>query len=89
LRALSPDLRPEGFFLCWTRKEAYLKARGQGLQVPLDSFSVSLTPGEPEVLESTDSSRWSLRSFEPAPRYVAAVVGEGNGWRLRHWERKP
>ena len=89
LRALSPDLRPEGFFLCWTRKEAYLKARGEGLQVPLDSFSVSLTPGEPEVLESADSSRWSLRSFEPAPRYVAAVVGEGKGWRLRHWERKP
>ena len=89
LRALPPELRPEGFFLCWTRKEAYVKARGEGLQIPLDSFSVSLTPGEPEVLESADSSRWSLRSFEPAPRYVAAVVGEGQGWRLRHWERKP
>jgi 4'-phosphopantetheinyl transferase len=89
LRALPPELRPEGFFLCWTRKEAYVKARGEGLQIPLDSFSVSLAPGQRELLESADSSRWSLCSFEPAPRYVAAVVGEGKGWILRHWERKP
>jgi 4'-phosphopantetheinyl transferase len=88
LRALPSELRPEGFFLCWTRKEAYVKARGEGLQIPLESFSVSLTPGQPEVLESADSSRWSLRSFQPAPRYVAAVVGEGKAWTLRHWERK-
>jgi hypothetical protein len=66
-----------------------LESPGAGLQVPLDSFSVSLTPGEPEVLESADNSRWSLHSFEPAPRYVAAVVGKDKGWRLRHCERRP
>src|SRR5579863_2546846 len=77
LRSLPPILQDEGFFLCWTRKEAYIKARGEGLQVPLKSFRVSLTPGKPELLQAADSSRWSLRSLSPAPRYVGAVVGEG------------
>ena len=47
---LPPESRAQAFFLCWTRKEAYVKARGAGLQVSLASFSVSLTPGEPESI---------------------------------------
>ncbi len=86
LRRLPPALQDEGFFLCWTRKEAYIKARSEGLQVPLKSFHVSLTPGKPELLQATDSSRWSLRSLRPDPRYVGAVVGEGKDWHLRGWE---
>jgi 4'-phosphopantetheinyl transferase len=89
LRALPSELRAEGFFLCWTRKEAYVKARGAGLQIPLGSFNVSLTPGQPEKLESSDSSRWSLYSLQPAPRYVGAVVGEGKNWHLLNWEWSP
>jgi 4'-phosphopantetheinyl transferase len=95
LRGLPPALQDEGFFLCWTRKEAYIKARGEGLHVPLQSFSVSLTPGEPEQLQAADSSRWSLRSVRPDPRYAGAVVAEGNGnsedkdWQLRGWEWRP
>jgi 4'-phosphopantetheinyl transferase len=85
LRALPPALRSEGFFLCWTRKEAYVKARGLGLQESLDSFSVSLTPGQPEILQSVDSHRWSLRSLEPAPNFVAAIVEEGRDWQSRYW----
>lgn len=77
LIALPAELRPEGFSLCWTRKEAYVKARGLGLQIPLDSFSVSLTPNQPELLQSEDSQRWRLRSFKPAPDFVAAIVHEG------------
>lgn len=86
LRALPGGLRAEGFFACWTRKEAYVKARGDGFQIPLDSFDVSLTPGRPAELHSLDKARWSSRSFEPAPRFVAAVVGEGGGWLLRYFE---
>ncbi|MFZ0912892.1 MAG: 4'-phosphopantetheinyl transferase superfamily protein [Candidatus Korobacteraceae bacterium] len=86
LRALSVELRAEGFFNCWTRKEAYVKARGDGLQIQLDSFDVSLTPGYPNALNSSDCLRWSLCSFQPAPQFVAAVVAEGRGWRLRHLE---
>lgn len=75
--ALPIALRPKAFFFCWTRKEAYIKAKGAGLQIPIDSFSVSLTPGQPERLQSVDSSRWSLRSFEPAKGFVASVVMQG------------
>jgi len=89
LRSLPSSQRDEGFFLCWTRKEAYIKARSEGLHVPLESFHVSLTPGEPAILQAADSSRWSLRSLRPAPRYAAALVGEGKQWQLQGWDWKP
>jgi 4'-phosphopantetheinyl transferase len=88
LRALPSSSRTEGFFLCWTLKEAYVKARGGGLNIPLDSFHVSFTPGQPERLRSEDSSRWSICSFRPDPGYVGACVAEGAGWRPRHWDWK-
>jgi 4'-phosphopantetheinyl transferase len=88
LRALPQDQRAEGFFNCWTRKEAYVKARGEGLQIPLRDFDVSLAPGKTPTLESVDSSRWCLRSFEPAPGYVAAVVAEGKDSKLLYWDWK-
>jgi 4'-phosphopantetheinyl transferase len=89
LHSLPPDSRVDGFFLCWTRKEAYLKARGAGMAIPLDSFDVSLTPGKPVELRSSDSGRWSCRSLRPASGYVGAVVGEGQGWGLRLWNWRP
>jgi 4'-phosphopantetheinyl transferase len=85
LRALPPSLRAEGFYLCWTRKEAYIKAIGEGLHIPLESFNVSLTPGRPERLESTDSNRWTMRSLYPDPLYAGALVAEGQDLRLRQW----
>ena len=81
LRALSADKRTEGFFNCWTRKEAYIKARGVGASFPLRSFDVSLAPDEPAALLN-GCDGWSVQSFEPAPRYQAAIVAEGTGWRL-------
>jgi 4'-phosphopantetheinyl transferase len=89
LRSLPAAVQDEGFFLCWTRKEGYIKARGEGLQIPLKSFHVSLTPGKPARLQAADGSRWSLRSLRPGGRYVGAVVGEGRGWKLRGWEWRP
>ena len=86
LEALSRDLRPEGFFLCWARKEAYVKARGEGLKVPLESFSVSLTPGNPAVLQSSDKQRWSLYSLDPTAGFVGALAAEGRGHRLQFWD---
>ncbi|HEY3043359.1 MAG TPA: 4'-phosphopantetheinyl transferase superfamily protein [Vicinamibacterales bacterium] len=77
LQTLPPEQRNEAVFLCWTRKEAYVKARGSALGIPLDSFHVSLTPGKPERLVSDDSGRWLLRSFFPGEGYVGAVVVEG------------
>jgi 4'-phosphopantetheinyl transferase len=86
LRALPPEQMAEGFFLCWTRKEAYVKAHGAGLHIPLDSFDVTLTPGEPERLRSTDSERWSLRSFKPASEFAGAMVVEGRSWQASYFE---
>lgn len=89
LKALPPPHFYEGFFLCWTRKEAYVKARGEGMQIPLDSFRVSLMPGQPERLESIDSLRWSLHSMTPDPRYVGALVAERAGLkeaRICRWD---
>ena len=89
LRSLPQALRAEGFYNCWTRKEAYVKARGEGLQIPLHGFDVSLTPGEPDELQSPDRSHWALRSFKPAPGFVAAVVAAGKEWKLCKWEWLP
>jgi 4'-phosphopantetheinyl transferase len=91
LRALPIDLRTYAFFLCWTRKEAYIKARGEGLSLPLDQFDVSLIPGEPAALLNTqrdlyEVSRWSLQELTPAPGYAAALAVEGHGWHLACWQ---
>jgi 4'-phosphopantetheinyl transferase len=77
LQALPNRLRRLGFFLCWTRKEAYVKAKALGLQIPLDRFSVSLTPGQPAEIRGAEAGGWTILSFEPEPGYVAAVVSEG------------
>jgi 4'-phosphopantetheinyl transferase len=92
LSGLPAELRTEGFFLCWTRKEAYIKARGNGLQIPLDSFDVSLSPGRPATLCSVDEPRWGIESFIPSlasePNYAAAVVAEGKDWTARYFAWK-
>jgi 4'-phosphopantetheinyl transferase len=77
LRTLPPEARVEGFFNCWTRKEAYLKATGMGLQIPLDSFSVSLLPEKPAQFLGGVESGWNMAAYHPAEGYVAAVVYDG------------
>jgi 4'-phosphopantetheinyl transferase len=88
LRALRTDEQPEAFFNCWTRKEAYLKARSDGLSFPLDEFSVSLIPGEPAALlnfasEPDEMGRWSLIHLSPGLGYVGALAVAGHGLQLR------
>jgi len=83
-RTLNPHDKPLGFFNCWTRKEAFVKALGDGLSVPLDRFDVTLAPGEPaKVLrvENTpgDDSGWHLDSLCPAAGYVAAIASQDRG----------
>ncbi len=64
-------LYPQAFLSCWTKKEAYVKARGEGLaHAPRDLDEIG---------------RWSLYTLQPAPGYIGALVVEGRGRRLRQW----
>jgi 4'-phosphopantetheinyl transferase len=79
LAALHPRDRVEGFFNAWTRKEAVVKALGGGLSIPLDSFEVSLRPGEPPAIlrwdiPGTAGNGWRLHHLEPAKGYVGALA---------------
>jgi len=90
LNALPMAIRPQAFFLCWTRKEAFIKAHGEGLSLPLDHFDVSLTPGEPARLEATRAGleapdQWSMYNLEPAPDYLAALAVRGQGCEVHCW----
>lgn len=91
LRVVPEDLRTKAFYNCWTRKEAYIKARGEGLSFPLDRFVVSLIPGEEASLLDVSNSpkeilRWSLRELNLEEDYVAAIAVEGNDWDLKCWK---
>ena len=91
LRSLRPDLQSEAFFTCWTRKEAYVKARGVGITAGLDQFDVSLAPDEPAaILANRDASEahrpWSLYHLAPCPGYVGAVAAEGERHLLSYWQ---
>jgi 4'-phosphopantetheinyl transferase len=82
------------FFVCWTRKEAYLKARGDGLQLPLNRFEVDFRPGEePRLTANLDDprelTRWSLRELDVGQDYKAALAAEGSNWRLKCWDWSP
>jgi 4'-phosphopantetheinyl transferase len=88
LRAIPECRRVEAFLTYWTGKEAYVKARGRGLAIPLDSFDVSPILEEKTALVSVhqilpDASAWSLRRLHPAPGYLGAVAGEGRDWDVR------
>jgi len=78
LRALPKAHQSTAFFKCWTRKEAYVKARGEGFSIPLESFNVS---SDRVATEADCRSMWSVLSFEPLPGYMAAVAAEGWDWR--------
>jgi len=88
LTELPRELRKQGFFDCWTRKEAYIKARGEGLSIPLDEFDVSLQPGEVAALlrnhkDPGEVARWSMQSVAVPAGYVGALVASGRGWKVR------
>ncbi|HLJ27351.1 MAG TPA: 4'-phosphopantetheinyl transferase superfamily protein [Candidatus Angelobacter sp.] len=93
LRAVSPDQRAEAFFSCWTRKEAYIKAVGEGLSIPLDSFDVAFGADVPAALLEVRNApegqpQWSMYDLAVPPEFRAALVVEGEGHRLRHFQWK-
>jgi 4'-phosphopantetheinyl transferase len=85
LARVDDSARAEAFFNGWTRKEAYIKARGDGLQ-RLTDFDVTLVPHEPVELRRMDGepdepARWSLSALTPVAGFAAALCVERAEWR--------
>ena len=79
------------FYHCWTRKEAYIKARGLGLSLGLSTFSVPLDSDLNAYFsidghEDVEAWRWRLRQLDPGEGYAATVVTEGTDWSLELWQ---
>jgi len=90
LAAVPPQDRVDAFFSCWTRKEAYIKATGDGLSLPLTQFDVSIAAGESSALLTTrpdpsEAKRWCIQQVPGGPGYVAALCVRGRDWKLNSW----
>lgn len=94
LLALPEKQQALGFFNCWTRKEAFIKAVGEGLSFPLDQFEVSLEPGKPAKLLATDwdqkaVSKWTIHSMTPGANFVGSLAIEGSVEKVKflNWQK--
>ncbi len=79
LQSLTASERTRAFFTCWTRKEAYIKAIGDGVSAPLDSFRVTLRPNQPARFihlghDTTAAAAWTLHDLRFDPNYAAALA---------------
>ncbi len=79
LKAFPVAQRSSAFLACWTRKEAFIKALGQGLSCPLDAFDVTIDPDAPARITRIKASiervaNWTMQAFAPSPCYIAAVA---------------
>jgi 4'-phosphopantetheinyl transferase len=80
--------RPAWFGRMWTRKEAFVKADGRGMEIPLEQIDVMTDPGTVLLFDPGSGWRqaagWSLRTI-PAPMgHAACVAAEGSGWPVEH-----
>ena len=86
-----PNLKKHiAFYRCWTRKESFIKAKGQGLSFPLDSFSVSIDSDEKsELLETKwdehEKNFWNLFSFSPKEKYIGAISVHGEVNKVQYY----
>ena len=88
LAAMPAEKKVDAFFRCWTRKEAYIKATGDGLSLPLSQFDVSLEMDETNALLATrpdrlEANRWFLQEVVVGADHKAALCASGQDWKLR------
>jgi len=86
------NARHQVFYQGWTRKEAFIKAKGRGLSIPLNSFDVSISQGKwPSLLRSSedpnDLVRWKFYDLITWPDYSSTlcIEGEQNQINYHHW----
>ena len=94
LSGLQPEDRPLAFYRCWTRKEAYAKAVGEGLRLVLKRFQVARAADDPVSRvhvkgDPSQTGKWAIHDLEPGAGYVAALAVEDRAFRLRLWEAPP
>jgi 4'-phosphopantetheinyl transferase len=92
LRALPESEQPAAFLRCWTRKEAFIKALGDGLHFPLSQFEVSLVPddGSRQLLQASHgagdpAARWRIVPLPVDDGYTAALAAESGAWNVVQW----
>lgn len=90
LLALPAADRCAAFFNCWTCKEAYVKAQGCGIALPLKQFEVSVVPGAAALLsingDSQAAADWTLQELNPGSDYAAALAIAGRIWQIKCWQ---
>ena len=91
LNSLPPAEFEEGFFACWTAKEAFLKGIGKGLSHPLENFSIILSNGESVGLvnngdDSVNAYSWKIVRLSPGPDYAGALAVEGLRSEVKYFE---
>lgn len=89
--SLPDTVRSKAFFNCWTRKEAYIKARGDGLHFPLNRFSISINPDDPPVLidvkdEPLEKDRWHFHEFKVNDEYCSVIAIEDKKIVFRYFQ---
>jgi 4'-phosphopantetheinyl transferase len=94
LRALPEEMRDRAFFHCWTRKEAFLKAIGEGISFGLHRVEVPVGPNEKNtvivrLVAQGQTTAWSVRDLDAGPGFVAAVAEEGSGHPVTLWDWQP
>lgn len=92
LKMLPEPERVSAFFRCWTRKEAFIKALGQGLSFPLDGFEVSVQDdGSSQLLCACAAApdalrRWRIVALDAEPGYAAALAAGPTAWQVCRWD---
>jgi 4'-phosphopantetheinyl transferase len=90
IEAMRPEERIDAFFRCWTRKEAYIKATGDGLSYPLNKFDVSVT-GPAQMLsvegDLAEASLWSMHDIALPEGYFGALAFRGTGFDIHGYQR--
>jgi len=94
LSAVGENERPRAFFACWTRKEAFVKAIGDGLSFGLSDFTVAVTPDAPAAIEeiTADPSAilpWALANLHPEDGYCGALAFEKAPCQIERWQWNP
>ena len=86
LSNLPQHARTAAFFRCWTRKEAYVKARGAGMGIPLDTFTVRFTDDREQLLRDEAGTPWTCYNLDISEDFAAAVVAAGENWKLSRFQ---